>query len=481
MIAILEISRLAQQTDCLGRMWRRTQLVRPTISDFFYVFFEKNNEIRREMSMRPLCSRFFSLSHVCNAAKSGNAGGAKKVSKLKVPRKSQSSNPASLAKQRKQGARTANSAHSAGISPKSRMALGEKMTEVALPELTIGASTAEILVGRVFRFPSSIHQKLETLQANHSTQHFAFFKTPASLLRPVSIALGRALEDDTMGSDKRRIILTGPGGSGKTLALFQAQTWAFQKGWIVLTIADSTPLVNNSTTYKWDERRAGYIQPTACSAFLRKNLEVNRQMLMEHQLSREWLFDRHVAPQSGNLAKLLEIGAVDEFVAHDVLDAFLQELSASNRPAVLFSLDNLSAISTLTQYRSADFKPIHAHDLILARTFLSYLSAEKSFARGAVITATSSLAPRAQSLDMALGLEGLDPFITVNERVQRSVANATVVNVEELTNVELRGLLHYYKEAQVYQGEITDNEVARIGALGGANIGQVWRASILAS
>jgi hypothetical protein len=107
------------------------------------------------------------------------------------------------------------------------------------------------------------------------------------------------------------------------------------------------------------------------------------------------------------LARLCELGAREPDISWPIFQALWSEITAEGRPPVLMTLDGLSHIMQNSQYRTADFKEIHAHDLAIVNHFTEYLGGKKSFPNGgAVIAATSrSHAPISKSMDLMIKQE----------------------------------------------------------------------------
>ena len=146
-----------------------------------------------------------------------------------------------------------------------------------LPELAAEVSVCESAVGTVFRFRDDDVDRLRALDAFRRTQDWKFFHRPSTVMRLDSLAMGRRLarihgdegleaESPLVGTalgvaaaapsapaaptqqrpraaatrnadgDFQRAVVCGPKGSGKSVLLLQAMTWALQRGWLVISI-----------------------------------------------------------------------------------------------------------------------------------------------------------------------------------------------------------------------------------------------------
>jgi len=97
-----------------------------------------------------------------------------------------------------------------------------------------------------------------------------------------------------------------------------------------------------------------------------------------------------------------------------------------------------------SEYRDPDFKIIHAHDLTLPNTFLSFLSGKRSFPRGLIIGATSaSGAPRTPALGYALAGYELPNWSKLDKRIAPSIEGAEVWKLGPMEKAEAKCLLEY--------------------------------------
>ena len=151
-----------------------------------------------------------------------------------------------------------------------------------LPELAAELSIREEAVGTVFRFRDDDVDRLRALNAFRRTQDWKFFHRPSTVMRLDSLAMGRRLArihgDEGLGPEDhlvegapsapsapstpatptrqwrrgatagnadgkfQRAVLCGPKGSGKSVLLLQAMSWALQRGWLVINIPNGIPL-----------------------------------------------------------------------------------------------------------------------------------------------------------------------------------------------------------------------------------------------
>jgi small subunit ribosomal protein S29 len=230
-----------------------------------------------------------------------------------------------------------------------------------------------------------------------------------------------------------------------------------------------------------------------------------------------------------SLAQLAEIGANDPDVAWNLFMLLWQELTTSTsqpRPPILLAIDSVSHLMTETQYRSSDFKPIHAHDLALVNHLMSHFSGAKSLgpSGGILLASTSeSNCPHVYSFELALkqilarqdqqsAIKSLsspdsgentipapDTWTLLDTRVMQvltglpnGLVNETddkrrtqyrgveVQRVDGLSKTETRSLIEYYAKSGLLRDVVDDTMVSNMWTLSGSgNLGEVEKAVLM--
>lgn len=108
--------------------------------------------------------------------------------------------------------------------------------DVALEEATEEKLRDAAQVGNVLALNNGLIDKLRSTSAFRKTQAWQYFKQPAMLVRKETVELANEMKSIN-GKHISRIYV-GERGSGKSLMLLQAQTIAFQQGWIVMSIPE---------------------------------------------------------------------------------------------------------------------------------------------------------------------------------------------------------------------------------------------------
>jgi small subunit ribosomal protein S29 len=119
-------------------------------------------------------------------------------------------------------------------------ALAVSTVEALTPTVAVDASS------KIYTLPAEIIDQLRAVEAFKSKQGWAFFRTPAVLMRREARGLAASMEQiskdvsEKKTSNTSRSVITGEKGSGKSVLLLQAMAMAFQRGWIVINLPEGT-------------------------------------------------------------------------------------------------------------------------------------------------------------------------------------------------------------------------------------------------
>ncbi|MBE7181231.1 MAG: hypothetical protein INR71_08485 [Terriglobus roseus] len=373
-----------------------------------------------------------------------------------------------------------------------------------LEELSASNSAAESSRGRVLAFSSSTIDSLRAVNAFKPRQGWNFFRRPAALMRRETFDIAQDMDkvDKSKGAKTVRRILTGERSSGKSTLLLQAMAMAFLKGWIVISIPEAQDLVNGNTDYAPlpNTSPTQYVQKTYVQALLAQIAKANEQPLSQMTLS----LDDHQLPLpvQSNIAldRFCAMGASDPEVAWPFFLALWRELTvaggAAKRPPVLLAIDDVHHVMRHSKYMSADYKPVHAHDLALVSWFMSHLGGSSGLASGGMVLAATSESnrPASESLDFAIrqsefaqaansvvkGEEPVwNPYKELDAQVMNSVSGAEVLRLRGLSKEEARSVLEYWAKSGIVKDKIDARMVDERWALaGGGIIGGLERNSI---
>jgi len=143
-------------------------------------------------------------------------------------------------------------------------------------------------------------------------------------------------------------------------------------------------------------------------------------------------------------------------------------------------------------YRSPEYELIHAHDLVLVKHFVEYLSGAKTLPNGgAVIAATTkSNSPLSYATDLALKqreerqsgkqeLTKVDPWAKIDMRAYESLQAARVMKLKGLSKAEARGLMEYWAASGLLRQRVDERTVTEKWALSGKGIvGEIERGAL---
>ena len=236
-----------------------------------------------------------------------------------------------------------------------------------------------------------------------------------------------------------------------------------------------------------------YVQRSYIGKLLGQIANANRDVLSKLELSMQ--HDLPIPVQSNmSLDRFAELGVKDLDLAWPIFLSLWAELTAPERPPILFALDNLNFIMRNSEYLGTDVKPVHAHDLVIIRHFVDHLSGARSLPNGGLVIAatTESNKPSSPVLDLvvrqaearAKGLTGeavpqSDPYRSIDERSLQSMADLEVLEVNGLGQDEARGIMDYYAASGMLRQVVDQRLVAEKWALaGGGIIGEIERGTL---
>ncbi|KAK1240961.1 hypothetical protein MKX07_006394 [Trichoderma sp. CBMAI-0711] len=369
----------------------------------------------------------------------------------------------------------------------------------ALPVAGLDALEAQTMArpessGRMFAVPDEVVDQLRALEAFKSTQTWNLFRKPHVLVRKETVELMGRLEASLEKKEAFKCVLTGSRLSGKSLMLLQAMSYALLNEWVVIHIPEGQDLTNGNTEYSPvpDTEPMQFTQPVYCLKLLQNIYKANRAVLEKTPLKQDWSRLSATLKPGSTLADLALSAKESEF-AWPTLSALWTELTQPGQPPVLLTLDGLAHINKVSAYRDPAFNPVHAHELLLVRTFVDALSGKTKLPNGgAVIAATSQNNTHFHpSQELALsqleaGQAGKpvpkpDPYERkYDDRVYDALKNSTVMRLEGVSKEEARVLMEYWGASGMLRSVLDSRVVAEKWALGGHGIvGEMERASLI--
>jgi len=210
------------------------------------------------------------------------------------------------------------------------------------------------------------------------------------------------------------------------------------------------------------------------------------------------------------LEELARLGVEDPSISWPVFQALWAELTATApaineqqfkpRPPMVITVDGLAHWMMDSKYRSAEFKPIHAHDLVFVKHFLSLLrpgGAQPTLPNGGLLLYSTSASnnPTVYTFNVALkqmearqaGVDPSspdfprpDPYAAVDQRVLELFDGAKPTSPKEgalelqtlggLTREEARGFMEYFALSGILRERVTEEWVGEKWSLAGGGI-----------
>lgn len=278
-----------------------------------------------------------------------------------------------------------------------------------------------------------------------------------------------------------------------------------------LTFLLAQDLVIAHTAYSpmSDEKPTVYAQNTAMANLLYQTVGSSKRVLENLHLSREHPGLKATANNPKmNLGELARLGTRDHAISWAVFQALWTELMATSpapgfeenftpRPPVLVTVDGLSHWMKNSNYRSAEFEPIHAFDLVIINHFMSLLKPGKAHLPngGILLYATStSNCPTIPTFDVALKQvearqSGVDdsspefphpePYGKTDLRVLDAFSPDTPSTKEGqlelqrlggLSRDEARGYMNYFAQSGLLREVVNDETVGEKWSLAGGGV-----------
>lgn len=232
-------------------------------------------------------------------------------------------------------------------------------------------------------------------------------------------------------------------------------------------------------------------QPAHTQKLLQAILTANRPVLEKMKLQKDWSSLAHLKAGE-SMVDLLQ-SAKESDNAWPTLKAVWTELTLPGRPPILFTLDGLSQINKMSEYRDPAFKPIHSHDVTIVGLFIDALSGTAPLPNGGAVLAacTGSNFSRPPSHDLVLsqleaGQAGKEipvpePYERgYDDRVYDALKNCFVQRLEGLPKEEARSLMEYWGASGMLRQVLDSRTVTEKWALAGHGIvGELERVALM--
>ncbi|KAJ9356275.1 hypothetical protein DTO280E4_6101 [Paecilomyces variotii] len=386
-----------------------------------------------------------------------------------------------------------------------------------MPDLSVENMLDARVRGSVVGLPVPMLDQLRAVQAFKPTQGWSIFRRPGTVVRRETLEMGRLFEKvDSEGPDKGKVfkrIITGMRGTGKSVQLLQAMAMGFLRKWVVITVPEPQDLVIAHTSYGPlpDSNPVQYVQNDATAALLSRTVTANEKVLSGLQISREHPALKSLVKPGMTLTELAKLGVQDSSLAWPAFQALWSELTATApgnvnpdkfkaRPPMVVTVDGLAHWMRDSQYRSAEFEPIHAHDLVFVKHFLSLLQpggATPSLPNGGLVLYATSASNNPTIYSFGIALKQLaarqagvdpsspefprpDPYAKIDERVLKLFDSAKPASAKEdalqlqtlngLSRDEARGFMEYFARSGLLRERVTEEWVGEKWSLAGGGV-----------
>ncbi|KAI0890165.1 mitochondrial ribosomal protein [Annulohypoxylon maeteangense] len=360
-----------------------------------------------------------------------------------------------------------------------------------LPELTAENIIDSESVGKVIGFPGELIDQLRASEAFKATQNWSLFRSPHLLVRQETVDLAKQLTEAASKKETLRLVLNGERAAGKSILGLQAQAAAFLNKWIVINIPEGQDLVTAATEYAHIPNSEMYSQPTYTIKLFQAISKANHAVLSQLKVELDHLHLPISVNRGTSLAALATATKEPEF-AWPVFQSFWRELMQPGRPPILFTLDGLSHIMRVSDYRTPSFDLIHSHDFGLIRLFTDALGGKSKFPNGGAVlgVCTKGNTPILPSFEKALEqaiaardgqpLPPRDPFYRkYDERVFEAMNGVQVLGVRGVSKAEARALMEYWAASGILRMRVDEKSVSEKWTLAGSGIlGEMERVAL---
>lgn len=234
-----------------------------------------------------------------------------------------------------------------------------------------------------------------------------------------------------------------------------------------------------------------FAQPSYCLKLIQSIYRANRAVLEKLHLEKDW--SKLTNLKQGATLSDLALSAKESEYAWPTLLALWTELTLPGRPPVLFTLDGLSHINKISEYRDPNFKEVHAHDLVLVRMFVDALSGKTPLPNGGAVIAATSKNNFQKHASQELVLSQIeagqayekipkpDPYERkYDERVYQALKDTWVLRLEGVTKEEARALMEYWGASGMVRSVLNSRTVSEKWTVGGHGIvGELERATLM--
>lgn len=292
----------------------------------------------------------------------------------------------------------------------------------AIPELE-PSQIKHSNVGKSFKFNKRCQNSFQTFDIPKSISNdWKPMSTPITTLRKASVDLIHRVDQavDLQNSSKPNLLtLTGENGTGKSVVLLHALSYAVHKRWIVLYIPDAKSLVDGQYSYQYCSRTQTYHQNTLSADILRKltavndleGLKTSKSVKLFGMIDEKMVESEEEIPSGVPLSKFVQIGIQKTHLAPNVLEIVLDELAIQTQIPVFFAIDGAQNLFKPSDYVDGSFRKIDSFGFNVPRLFLKFARGTQFWSKGMTILSGSSLHKPSKSIAWDKIIKNREPSI----------------------------------------------------------------------
>ncbi|KAK8114557.1 mitochondrial ribosomal protein [Apiospora kogelbergensis] len=351
-------------------------------------------------------------------------------------------------------------------------------------------------VGQMASLPTGLVDQLRTIEAFKPTQNWGLFRSPHMLVRKDTVDFLGDMTKRIANKETVRTVIEGERGVGKSMLGLQTMAAGFMNKMVVINIPEAQDLVEARTDYSYIPRTTPeqFSHPSYILKLLQALRSANEEVLSKEIIKLEHIHLPGNLSRNASLATLANVTKEPEF-AWPVFNALWQELLQPGRPPIMFTLDGLSHIMRISDYRSPSFNLIHAHDFALTRLFVEALGGKTHFPNGAAIVgvmtkgnwlkdkSVEKALEQARAAQAELPIPERDAYYSkYDERVFEALKGVEVFDVKSISKLEARSLMEYWAASGVLRMRVDEKTVSERWTLAGNGVlGELERVSLYVS
>ncbi|OAV92649.1 hypothetical protein PTTG_10042 [Puccinia triticina 1-1 BBBD Race 1] len=278
----------------------------------------------------------------------------------------------------------------------------------SVPDLEPSKMTMEN-VGKSYKFSARMVKAIDCFSIPSSiAKDWKPMSVPVTTLRKASVELiSRLVQARKSETDKPNVhTLNGQAGTGKSVSLLHALSYAVQNRWIVLYIPDAKCVVDGQYSYEYCPRTETYHQNSLSAEILRKLVAVNdlegltltkARKLFGTKDERTVDYEEEIASGTA-LSKFAQLGIQQIHLAPNVLEIVFEELARQTVKPVFFAIDGAQNLFKPSDYVDGSFRQIDSFAFNVARLFLNFARGTQKWSKGLTILTASSLHCPSKSL-----------------------------------------------------------------------------------